>query len=227
MYPTLTALIESDTTEQYEYDEALEWLDQHAQPFLREVQGTTHPHMQIAVMFRGVSYSKRVPTWADHAVRPERKTKLMREVSVEMYNAAIMDAGLDAHRTNSLFTTGNSEAAQAHGVTHVVIPEGPFTYTWSPQIVDGNYHLFGRTKQAILDVQMSPDLSAMQTLHAMRAIESDPELILDGVTFKGDDGSLVEALASGCEIMVKPESGSVRVFNPRFFQRLITQYLKG
>lgn len=91
--------------------------------------------------------------------------------------------GLVANRHNSMFATTSYEISTAFGTPTIVFPVGRFNYTWSPAAKDPYAWLtrLGRDNTGTLST------------------------LIQQLAFRGDDGSLREALERSHELMIRCE----------------------
>ena len=139
-------------------------------------------------------------TYTKVKVRQDRKPLDASPKFQKFQNLIFHKAGLIANRSNSLFTTGSTDHAKAFGNLCVVFPIGKFNYTWSPNIRDG-YEMLdriytlpsGKTFGSSLYDKLEDDTFDPNeyAISMQKALE-----------YRGDDGSLVQAIKSGNEIMI-------------------------
>lgn len=85
-----------------------------------------------------------------------------------------------------MFCTGDAGEASNFGRVFQVIPVNHFNYTWSPRVVDANY-------------KFSPEYIGVSYDDLD---DQEWTALFDNMFFRGDDGSLRKAIASGHEIMI-------------------------
>lgn len=139
-------------------------------------------------------------TYARVKVRQDRKPLDSSIKFQEFQNLIFRKAGLIANRSNSLFTTGNTEHARSFGNTCVVFPIGKFNYTWSPYIRDG-YEMLDRQYTLPSGEKFGSSIYDKLDDSAFDA-EEYANSMQKALEYQGDDGSLIKAIKSGNEIMI-------------------------
>lgn len=170
-------------------DKVRNFIKENCQPFLLE--GVTKP------LYRGTSGSS---GWA--FIKPIRSDRMPLDTSTrvtKMVNNAIISQNLVANRTNSVFCTGNADEAAVYGDVFCVIPIGKFSYTWSPDIQDLTNDLRSFLKD-------TDDLDEIKR-------------VINGLDFRGDDGSLDDAVNSHNEVMIQAQS--VLYIEPEYYSRVM------
>lgn len=198
-YPTLLSLLETpqimDTSAYVETIHRIcESLNQHCRPWLEEIDY----NLNVAA-WRGSS--KTIPKYEMSTLRTDRISHMDQEDQLS-WNISIKKAGKIANRTNSFFVVGSREAASHFGKPYVFIPLGRFHYTWSPVAAD-----------AAQWMSSAPD----DELAALRAHTLT-------LPFKGDDGSIKQALSATREVMVYSDSKSGFMFNPDIYDDIARIY---
>lgn len=201
-YPTVERLFEAT-----KIDEAIDWLRQHAGPLIKEVGDP----LKYRLLRGSARY---VETFSEVRVRQDRQSKMLGSSRTAFVNDLIQKKGLHANRSNSVFTQGDYEAAAdwqpAHdggagqGVPYVVIPKGPFDYTWMPAVDDLNMWIM-YNDHLFLDDKNYGDAKHMANVDAAIA----------KLEIRGNDHTLQTAITSKnkCEIMIHPHSNTIGLFN--------------
>ncbi len=87
-------------------------------------------------VFRGLRIDDTAPMAFARDTRTNRIPKDTTKTRHQLFDLLISTAGCAANRTNSLFVTGSHSVADDYGQPFVLIPVGPFNYSWSPVYSD-------------------------------------------------------------------------------------------
>lgn len=197
-YPTIHRLFEAAETDQHSIQRAVDWLEEHGREWLAEA-GTS----------QALRWQRRKSrrNWELKTVHQDRNPSAMEVAEQQAANEVIAQSNLVANRSNSLFCAGGVNDAFDDGHIMVLVPMGPFNYTWSPQVDDMN--VWKR---------------ALEWNHGPFDAGDFARKLRDGsfnIEFKGDDGSLRSAIRSKHEIMIHPASGKVALFKEDFYQEVL------
>lgn len=203
-YNTISALLEA--IDKSDPKTIADWMEANCEPWLSEM--TT-----LRAMYRGTDRSLRLDDgWDITYVRSDRKP-LGWTASMD-WDKLLMRAGKTALRANSIFVTGSDMDASDFGQVYSVVPIGPFNYTWIVGIDDANVW-YDRMVYMYLE-QGAPAHEIRQRIY--------DHIHTDLITnVRGDDRSLHEALATGHEIMIRPHSGRVALFDTNLFRKVMRE----
>lgn len=155
------------------------------------------------IVYRG-QVSSLPTTYYVKPVRSDRRAMNMNAETTDMFNAAISRAGLVANRNNSVFCSGDRTQALDYGFVYVMFPIGRFNFTWSGLLEDWY------TKMDRLNSKLKMDLDFVVPKSEKDLKKLDQELKL-----RGDDNSLLEAIASEHEILIHCQE--VLLINESFY----------
>ncbi len=190
------------------------FIAEHCQPYLRQ-------NPQLLPLYRGVPDGPMIFT---KPVRPNRRPRDSYPSVHKFMNLLVHTAGKTADRTNSVFAIGTktdtdgtgTDMGTYYGTPYVIFPIGPFHYTWSTMIKDF-YVAWDPSKFRIpnefniFDEQYKKEMTYFANGRIEVSNIKDPRLnpaVVSNLvgSFKGDDGSLAEAINAKHEIMVQSES---------------------
>lgn len=171
------------------------------------------------VVFRGDQFVYSGNAVALKKVRPNRRPSDTNLESHKVMVNLINKLGLTANRHNSAFVTSNFEEALAYGnYGYVTMPVGEFNYTWNPKISDFFVEIIdGDSRWKKLMYSTNTPLKHL--------LSSDDELSKIIRSYQGDDGSLLKAIKSGNEIMIKAEA--IILIDPNFYQFYVFPLMQG
>lgn len=144
------------------------------------------------------------------APRPDRKPLTSPPQMHNLFNEMIEDKGLVANRSNSTFVSGDKGFADGYGVIYVVIPLGEFHYTWAEGFKDWYVRFMNVAKGSAVSGpdyvnydEVTTRLSNIRNTNheGLKALKQELYHNL-----RGDDGSILEAIKSGSEIMLNANS---------------------
>lgn len=116
-------------------EDIMAFIQQNCQPYIKE-----HPDFMSYPLYRGMSPRGDVSI---QTIRQDRKPLSSNQYIHQVYDEAMKRAGLTAIRSNSIFCTGNKNAAMGYGDVYVIFPIGDFKYSYTTEYRD-LYTAFGR-----------------------------------------------------------------------------------
>lgn len=196
-----------------DYPRIVQFIQENCQPYLQ-----ANPNLRS--LYRGVPDGPMVFT---KPVRPNRRPRDSFRPVHNFMNLLIHKAGKTADRTNSVFAIGTkvdtdgtgTDMATYYGTPYVIFPIGNFHYTWSTEIKDfyvawdpskfhtpSRFNIFNDENK-----KRMPEFSNGREQLTLDDPRLDQQVISMLVnSFKGDDGTLDQAIASKHEIMIQASS---------------------
>jgi len=199
-------------------DKVVGYIEDNCRPWLEASGGM--------LVYRGATVTN--PVWAyTRKVRQDRLPMNSSEEMHDLFNGLIAMAGGVANRDNSVFVTSDPGEARMYGDVHVVLPVGPFNYTWSPHWSDWYSDL--RTEGGKHDLRSL--LRQSVRLAAGPRIRGEDSGLLDPGNYDPvqvqrfiyADRELPRAIKSGHEIMIS--CNTVLYLDPAFYKANISKYL--
>lgn len=117
---------------------AAAFIKKNCQPWLAQTSNG------MAMVFRGVQAAAKLarkPTTFIEPVRTNRKPLNTDSDRHRIFNILIDKVGGVANRSNAIFCTSSQMEARFYGPVYIVLPMGPFHYTWSPEWLDWTMNL--------------------------------------------------------------------------------------
>jgi hypothetical protein len=199
-------------------EELLQYIKENCQQWLKHTANGQHK------VYRGIGYESiktgtpvpgKFP--ADEVfVKPIRTDRraLGNKFYREIYNTLLSDLGAKARRENSVPVTSDRDQADQFGMPYVFMPVGPFSYTWSPAILDwGSF-----------DLVDPDDFEDFRESTLSKEWQEWEDIVYQYIkpTVKFDDwssGALIEAIQSDCEIFMAAQGGLY--IDPLTYQELL------
>ena len=105
------------------------------------------------ILFRGLKKNKtNTPAYVGRSWN-ERKTMNSTEEGQRIFDYALQKMGISALRSNSIFTTSDSNQAEGYGNLYIIIPKNGFQFSWAIQepdmVIDDVSSLY---KEAAVDI---------------------------------------------------------------------------
>lgn len=200
----------TENNQQVDVTKVVQFIRKHCHQWLDETGGK-HP------IYRGFA-SPPKQNIVIRDVRKNRQPLNSRTKDHHAFNKMIKICGKVANRSNAVFVTGNKFWAKMYGELRVVIPVGNFNYTWhalhgdwmadTREILsvgrnDSNYAISGDKEDS--DIEHPIDVPYTKKLFC-------PGLL-------GDDGTLLNALKQGNEIMISCDK--ILVIRPEVYPNII------
>ncbi len=198
--------------DEIEYNRLIKQIKTRCKPWLAESNNGQ------LVVYRGLRYNPypdQSAYFVSHQVDKTRQPVDSPIAVQNYYNETITKAGKKANRSNSVFTLGSTVTLKNQAETFgefknfvVVVPIGKFNYTWSTLFADG-YKFYENNLTQYTEFR-----------NGIRMItEIPPELDNKIIkSWRGDDGSLAQAIRRRHEIMI--HANAVYYIKPEIYRRV-------